>query len=43
MRIFDHHYARYVVRILADEGRSDPEAGYLKPDLAQFSVQRLRS
>jgi phosphatidylserine/phosphatidylglycerophosphate/cardiolipin synthase-like enzyme len=30
MRVFDHHYARYVVRTLADEGRSDPEAGYLK-------------
>jgi hypothetical protein len=30
MRVFDHHYARYIVRILNDEGRSDPEAGYLK-------------
>jgi phosphatidylserine/phosphatidylglycerophosphate/cardiolipin synthase-like enzyme len=30
MRVFDHHYARYVVRVLHDEGRSDPEAGYLK-------------
>jgi phosphatidylserine/phosphatidylglycerophosphate/cardiolipin synthase-like enzyme len=30
MRIFDHHYARYVVRVLRDEGRSDPGAGYLK-------------
>jgi len=30
MRVFDHHYARYIVRILTDEGRSDPEAGYLK-------------
>jgi len=30
MRIFDHHYARYVVRVLRDEGRSDPSAGYLK-------------
>lgn len=30
MRIFDHHYARYVVRKLQDEGKSDPSAGYLK-------------
>jgi len=30
MRIFDHHYARYVVRKLQDAGRSDPSSGYLK-------------
>ncbi len=30
MRIFDHHYARYVVRVLQDEGKGDPSAGYLK-------------
>jgi phosphatidylserine/phosphatidylglycerophosphate/cardiolipin synthase-like enzyme len=30
MRVFDHHYARYIVRLLTDQGRSDPEAGYLK-------------
>jgi phosphatidylserine/phosphatidylglycerophosphate/cardiolipin synthase-like enzyme len=30
MRIFDHHYARYIVRLLSDAGRSDPDAGYLK-------------
>lgn len=30
MRVFDHHYARYIVRLLADTGRADPEAGYLK-------------
>ncbi len=30
MRIFDHHYARYIVRLLQNEGRSDPNAGYLK-------------
>jgi phosphatidylserine/phosphatidylglycerophosphate/cardiolipin synthase-like enzyme len=32
MRVFDHHYARYIVRLLTNEGRSDPEAGYLKVD-----------
>jgi phosphatidylserine/phosphatidylglycerophosphate/cardiolipin synthase-like enzyme len=30
MRVFDHHYARYIVRVLSEAGRSDPEAGYLK-------------
>lgn len=32
MRIFDHHYARYVSRILQQDGNNDPNAGYLKPD-----------
>ena len=32
MRIFDHHYARYVVKKLTDSGQQDPEAGYLKTD-----------
>jgi phosphatidylserine/phosphatidylglycerophosphate/cardiolipin synthase-like enzyme len=36
MRVFDHHYARYVVRVLADEGRADPEAGYLKENTADW-------
>jgi phosphatidylserine/phosphatidylglycerophosphate/cardiolipin synthase-like enzyme len=36
MRVFDHHYARYIVRILTDEGRSDPEAGYLKEKTADW-------
>ncbi len=30
-RIFDHHYARYVVRKIRDANQSDPDAGYLKP------------
>ncbi len=36
MRVFDHHYARYVVRILTEAGRSDPEAGYLKEKTADW-------
>jgi len=32
MRIFDHHYARYVVRKLRAAGKGDPDAGYLKDD-----------
>jgi hypothetical protein len=38
MRIFDHHYARYVVRRLQEEGKSDPSAGYLK-DTAEAWVR----
>jgi phosphatidylserine/phosphatidylglycerophosphate/cardiolipin synthase-like enzyme len=36
MRVFDHHYARYVVRVLSDAGRSDPEAGFLKAATADW-------
>jgi phosphatidylserine/phosphatidylglycerophosphate/cardiolipin synthase-like enzyme len=36
MRVFDHHYARYIVRLLTDQGRSDPEAGYLKQDTTDW-------
>ncbi|PTS85764.1 hypothetical protein DBR00_08370 [Pseudomonas sp. HMWF032] len=30
MRIFDHHYTRYIVKKLASSDKSDPDAGYLK-------------
>lgn len=30
MRIFDHHYARYLVAKLKAAGKADPDAGYLK-------------
>lgn len=43
MRVFDHHYARYVVRILSDEGRSDPEAGYLKAKTADWLPSHFNS
>jgi phosphatidylserine/phosphatidylglycerophosphate/cardiolipin synthase-like enzyme len=43
MRVFDHHYARYVVRILADEWRSDPEAGYLKESTAEWLPSHFNS
>ena len=29
MRVFDHHYARYIVRKIRNEGGGDPNAGYL--------------
>lgn len=31
MRIFDHHYARYISRLLRSTENNDPNAGYLKP------------
>ena len=48
MRVFDHHYARYVVRLLSDEGRADQDAGYLKEKSADwvpahFSPQSYKS
>ena len=30
MRVFEHFYARYIVGILKEEGKSDPKAGFLK-------------
>jgi phosphatidylserine/phosphatidylglycerophosphate/cardiolipin synthase-like enzyme len=30
MRIFDHHYARYIAKKLQQANKSDPSAGYLK-------------
>jgi len=36
MRVFDHHYVRYIVRLLTEAGRSDPEAGYLKEKTADW-------
>jgi phosphatidylserine/phosphatidylglycerophosphate/cardiolipin synthase-like enzyme len=30
MRVFEHHYARYIVRKIRNEGGGDPNAGYLK-------------
>lgn len=43
MRVFDHHYARYIVRVLTDEGRSDPEAGYLKEKTADWLASHFNS
>jgi phosphatidylserine/phosphatidylglycerophosphate/cardiolipin synthase-like enzyme len=36
MRIFDHHYARYIVKKLADAGTGDPDAGFLKTKAEQW-------
>ena len=36
MRIFDHHYARYLVKKLTQSGNHDPNAGYLKEKTADW-------
>lgn len=36
LRVFDHHYARYIVRVLANEGRYNLEAGYLKAETSDW-------
>jgi len=48
MRIFEHHYARYIVKKLRGSGDGDPNAGYLKtkPDdwiASNFSAQSYKS
>lgn len=36
MRVFDHHYARYIVEKLAEKRGHDPDAGYLKSGAAEW-------
>jgi phosphatidylserine/phosphatidylglycerophosphate/cardiolipin synthase-like enzyme len=36
MRIFDHHYARYVVKKLTERDQQNSDAGYLKTDPAEW-------
>jgi phosphatidylserine/phosphatidylglycerophosphate/cardiolipin synthase-like enzyme len=36
MRIFDHHYARYLVKKIEAAGTGDPNAGYLKEKLSDW-------
>lgn len=36
MRVFDHHYARYISRVLKNQNKSDPTAGYLKDTTAKW-------
>jgi hypothetical protein len=40
MRIFDHLYVPYVVARLNEEGKSDPEAGYLKEKTDEWLPQQ---
>jgi phosphatidylserine/phosphatidylglycerophosphate/cardiolipin synthase-like enzyme len=43
MRVFDHHYARYIVRILSDDNKSDPNAGYLKEKASEWVPTHFNS
>ena len=42
MRIFDHHYARYLVRKLTRADNHDPNAGYLKDAREGLGSDALR-
>ena len=42
MRIFDHLYSRYIVRKLKEEGKNDPDAGYLKEDWKLWVPQNFK-
>lgn len=41
MRVFDHHYARYIVRKLRSEGGGDPNAGYLKETSTAWTTSQF--
>jgi hypothetical protein len=41
MRVFDHHYSRYVVRKLSLEHKDDPSAGYLKDRTEDWLASHL--
>lgn len=47
MRIFDHHYARYISRKLQQENKNDPNAGYLAIDnswtKSHFDIQSYKN
>jgi len=42
MRVFDHLYARYVVRKIAERGETSPDAGYLKETSAEWLPAHFR-
>ena len=42
MQTFEHHYARYIVRKLQSEDRSDPNAGYLKVKASDWLPRPFR-
>lgn len=43
MRIFDHHYARYLVRKLKSSDKNDPNAGYLKEKAGDWVPSHFNS
>jgi phosphatidylserine/phosphatidylglycerophosphate/cardiolipin synthase-like enzyme len=42
MRIFNHHYTRYVIALLKSEGTQDPNEGYLKRTTAEWAPAHFR-
>lgn len=42
MRVFDHHYVRYIVAKMKLEGVQDPNAGYLKATTAEWLDGHLK-
>ena len=42
MRVFEHHYARYLVKKLRNLGTSDPNAGYLKETPAEWQEANFK-
>ena len=42
MRIFDHLYSRYIVGKMKKAGTSDPDAGFLKEDAADWVPQNFK-
>lgn len=43
MRIFDHHYVRYLIAKLRSEGGGDPDAGYLKERAEDWLLAHFRT
>jgi phosphatidylserine/phosphatidylglycerophosphate/cardiolipin synthase-like enzyme len=42
MRVFEHHYARYIVKKLRSTNASDPDAGYLKEKPAEWQDSNFK-
>jgi phosphatidylserine/phosphatidylglycerophosphate/cardiolipin synthase-like enzyme len=42
MRVFDHLYSRYIVEKLKKEGKSDPDAGFLKEEAEAWVPQHFK-
>ena len=42
MRVFDHLYSRYLVEKLKEEGKANPDAGYLKEDAKDWVPQHFQ-
>jgi phosphatidylserine/phosphatidylglycerophosphate/cardiolipin synthase-like enzyme len=43
MRMFDHHYSRYISEKIRESGESDPDAGYLKENWNEWVPGHFKS